>query len=301
MKQAWKRWLIMTGSILFLSACGQDEREVGVLRIGVVEGPEVKIINVAKRVAEKKYGLEIKTIVFENYSVINRAVCEGEIDANIFQPMPYLKEQIQSDAGLRQVIQAHRCQLVPIASTFVYSMGLFSRTLTSLSQVPQQGVVAIPSEPISSSRALLLLQKAGLIRLRPGATVYATTDDIVSNPRQLVFVSILADRLPEVVAGAALVAVNPNYMSLAGLSIQNALAVDASPEYAVLIVTRKERAQDSRFAQLVAAYHSAEVYREAELVSGNSAFPAWRNSGSGPANSLISDLSSTEEGSETSE
>lgn len=278
MIKAWKLVLII-GYTVLVAACDDENANLSTLKVGVyaTEIEEVSILNVVKK-SGRANGLNITPVVYKDYHGINAALCIGDIDANIFQTLPYLAQQTQTDPSLQQVMQSTHCQLEIVGKTFILPMGLYSRKITNVNQLQPQSVVAIPDQPVNGSRALLLLQKVGLIGLRPGAGPYATVDDVVSNPLQLVIVPMIPEQLPSVIAAASLLALDPTVAAEGGFSIQNAFALDNSPQYAVLIVARKTDASDVQYAQLVATYHSSEVVTAMENLTGGAAVPAWDTS-----------------------
>ncbi|HYF98263.1 MAG TPA: MetQ/NlpA family ABC transporter substrate-binding protein [Coxiellaceae bacterium] len=252
---------------ILLSACSQGtETTSDDVMVGVIAGPEAQLMEVARKVALKNFGIDIKITNFTDYNIPNRALCDGSINANIFQHLPFLQQQQKK----------LDCKLVPIARTFIFPMGLYSRQITNLSQLPNGAVVAIPNDPTNEARALFLLQSAGLIGLRAGADINATTQDVVSNPKQLQFAELDAAQLPRALGDVAIAAINTTFAIPAGLSPQNALyAEDSSSRYANLIVVRAQDVSNVKNASLVAAYHSPQVVAAAKRIFGGSAIPAW--------------------------
>lgn len=238
-----------------------------VLKVGTIAGPETRLMEVAKQVALKRYGLRIKIIPFSDYNTPNVALNDGSIDVNMFQHMPYLKSQIKM----------HGYKIVAVGKTFIYPMGLYSKKITKLSQLKQNAKVAIPNDPSNETRALILLQKAKLIRLKAGLKFNATPLDIVKNPKHLQFISLGAAELPRALSDVTLAAINTNYALPAGLSpSKDALFVESrdSP-YANIVVARIADKNDPRIKELVAALHSKKVVAEAKKIFGDGAIPAW--------------------------
>ena len=158
--------------ILLVSGCSSKENS-DEIRVGVVAGPEAQLMEVAKAVAIKKYGLHVKVLDFSDYVTPNTALAEGDIDANAYQHEPFLEAQIK----------AHHYKMTPVGKTFLYPMGLYSKKIKRLSQLQEGAQIAVPNDPSNEARALLLLQKAGLIGLKPGVGASASLQDIMSNPR----------------------------------------------------------------------------------------------------------------------
>ncbi|MCX7125717.1 MAG: MetQ/NlpA family ABC transporter substrate-binding protein [Gammaproteobacteria bacterium] len=169
--------------------------------------------------------------VLKHYSTPNQALEDGDLDANAFQHYPFLLSQIK----------AHGYSFAPVGDTFLYPMGLYSKKVNQLSDLKEGAKVAIPNDPSNEARALLLLQKAGLITLKPKATINATIQDVESNPKQLKLVSLDAAQLPRVLEDVAVAAINTNYAIPAGLSPSHALFSEQSDSpYMNLIVVGSE-------------------------------------------------------------
>ena len=107
--------------VLSLVACN-NKPSPNTLIIGTIAGPETELIETAKQVAEKKYGLSIKIVEFNDYNLPNQALQDGSLDANVYQHLPYLKA----------AILAHGYNLQAIGRSFVYPMGIYSKKITAL-------------------------------------------------------------------------------------------------------------------------------------------------------------------------
>ena len=124
-----------------LTACQQKEAK-NTIRVGTIAGPETQLMEVAKRVALKRYGLHVKIITFSDYNTPNEALADGSLDANMFQHVPYLKAQIK----------ARGYKIIPIGKNFVYPVGLYSKKITQLSQLKDGAKIAIPNDPTKEAR-----------------------------------------------------------------------------------------------------------------------------------------------------
>lgn len=238
------------------------------LKVGIVGGPQQTVMQVAKQVAKKQYGLNIKLVLFDNYVLPNTALNNGSIDANIFQHIPYLKAQTK----------ARGYKLTPIAKTFVYPFGFYSRKINNISQLKNGAIVAIPDDPSNEGRALLLLQKAGLIKLKPGSGLFGTPNDIISNPKHLQFKELTSAQLPRVLKDATLVGITNDFIDQAGLTPKDALLKEGSDSlYANVIVVRTKDKNRPIFKKLIAAMHSKKVKQITEkLFPHGAAIPAWK-------------------------
>ena len=155
-------------------------------------------------------------------------------------------------------------------------MGIYAKNIKDLSELPDKASIAIPNDPSNETRALLLLQQAGLITLPNGITD-ATPVNIITNPKRLKFKEINAAQLPRALQDVDLVAINTNYAIPAGLMPKrDALIVeDADSPYANLIVVRKEDINKPEIKELVDALHSKAVLEKAQEIFQGQAIPAY--------------------------
>lgn len=259
--------IILSTALLILTACGQKKEAANQIRVGTIAGPETQLMETAKEVAAKQ-GLDIQIVQFSDYTMPNAALADGSIDANMFQHLPYL------DAA----IKAKNYPLIPVAKTFVYPMAVYSQKIKSIADVKSGATVAIPNDPSNEARALLLLEKAKLITLKPGASITATTVDIASNPKNLNIKAIDAAQLPRVLPDVELAVINTNYAMIANLvpSRDGLVIEDANSPYANLIVVRANEKNDPRVTKLIAAFQSAEVLEKAKELFQGQAIAAWK-------------------------
>lgn len=259
--------LIALTTVLIGCSHKRSERPANVIFVGTIAGPETKLMDVAKKVALEKFGLKVKVIVFTDYSIPNQALEDGDIDANAFQHYPFLLSQMK----------LHGYSFAAVGDTFLYPMGLYSKTIAHLSNLKPGSKIVIPNDPSNEARALMLLQKAGLIKLKSGATINATIESVASNPNHYNLVALDAAQLPRVLNDVALAAINTNYAVPAGLSpTKNALFVEKidSP-YMNLIVARAADKNDQKIKELVQAYQSAPVVAEAQKLFGDAGVPGF--------------------------
>ncbi|OGT44891.1 MAG: hypothetical protein A3E82_02965 [Gammaproteobacteria bacterium RIFCSPHIGHO2_12_FULL_38_11] len=255
-----KFFLILLTFLLF--GCSHHKEAANVVRVGTIAGPETQLMEVAKKVALEKFGLHVKIITFTDYAVPNQALEDHEIDANAFQHYPFLLSQIKT----------HGYSFASVGDTFLYPMGLYSQTLKKLSDLVAGAKIAIPNDPSNEARALLLLQKAGLITLKPKATIEATIQDVESNPKHFKLISLDAAQLPRVLEDVSVAAINTNYAVPAGLSPSHALFEEKidSP-YMNIIVARAADKNELKIKELVEAYQSEPVLADAKKLFGDNA------------------------------
>ena len=250
--------------------------QVQILKIGIVGEPMSEVMKVAAEVAKKKYDLILEPIVFSDYVLPNTALNNGQIDANIFQHIPYLNTQVK----------AHGYQITWIAKTFVYPMGVYSTKIDSVEDLTQEKkipkefknnlVIAIPNDPSNEGRALLLFQQEKLIKLKPGSGLLATPEDVISNPYGLIFKTLDAAEIPRAMPDVLMAAINNDYIQSAGFTLQQALFHEGpDAPYANIIVVRIKDKNKPIFKQLIAVMHSQPVINETQKEFANTAIPAW--------------------------
>lgn len=225
------------------------------LKVGVTSGPHEQIFEVVRTVAERDHGLRIEIVSFSDYVMPNAALDAGDLDANSFQHGPFLQASIR----------ARGYRLVGFGRTWVGPIALFSRRHRSLAALPEGAQVSIPNDPANGGRVLLLLEKGGLIRLKPGVDpgrgVFASTQDIVDNPRGLRFVELESPLLVRSLDDVDAAAINADYAYKAGLNPvrDSLLAEGAESPYVCLIAVHEKNRDQPWVRQLVQAYQTGEV------------------------------------------
>ena len=168
-----------------LSACTNSEAATKV-KIGISGSDTTTWDYVADKAKDE--GIEIEIVRFSDYVQPNLALAEGEIDANAFQTVSYF------DAFIKE----HDLDLVPIATTVIAPMGLYSEKHDTLDSIPDGGTIAIAKEATNMGRGLLLLEEAGLIKLEEGFDGNGSVDKIIDNPKNLKLEKIVAGQTPRV-------------------------------------------------------------------------------------------------------
>jgi len=254
--------LVLTTIILFalLTACGKDSSDSKAeggkelndkkLLIGVTAGMHEEIMEKVAEVA-KKDGLEIETKVFSDYILPNTSLSEGDLDANSYQHKPFLNA-FNKD---------HKTDLVAAGATALNPMGIYSDKLKDIKDLPKKGKYGLPNDPTNGARALLILEKAGLIKLKDGIGDKATVYDVEENKRNLEFVELDAAQIPKQLSELDAAAINTNFAMEAGLTPNedSIFLEDRESPYVNEIVVRAENKNDPVVKKLIKAYHSDEV------------------------------------------
>lgn len=260
--------ITICASLVLLTSCGNKKSsDPNHIKVGVSSGPEYVIAQAAKKVAKEKYGLEVELVQFSDYIMPNTALDQGDIEANVFQTKPFLDEQT-TNRGYKFAV---------VGNTFIYPMAAYSKKIKSLDELKDGSVVVIPNDASNNSRALLLLQKAGLIKLKEGATSPRLVD-IIENPKKLEILELEAPQLPRVLddAKVSLSIINNNFAGQAGLLLKDAVfAEDKESPYVNLIVIREENKDSDKIKKFVESYQSEEVEKVAADVFKGGAVKGW--------------------------
>lgn len=247
---------VILGGALLIAGCGNDNNKQAasnskqVLKIGATAVPHAEILEQVKPILAKD-GIDLQITEFTDYNTPNLALGDKEIDANFFQHVPYMDE----------FAKAHNLPLVSVGGVHLEPMGLYSRQIKDLKDLPKGAKIAIPNDPTNGGRALLLLQKEGLITLKDSSNILSTVQDITSNPNGYQFVELEAAQVPRSLDDVALAAINTNYALNAGLTPgKDALAIESKDSPYVNIVTvLKGNESDPRIKKLMEALHSPEI------------------------------------------
>ncbi|GGC53235.1 MetQ/NlpA family ABC transporter substrate-binding protein [Chelatococcus reniformis] len=236
------------------------------LKIGTTSGPIADIIRHAAARAKEK-GLAVKIVEFSDWVTPNEALRNGDIDANLFQHVPFLNA----------AVAARGYDFKPVAPTYVLAVGLYSKKIKKLDDARSGSTVAIASDPVNGARGLLLFEKAGLIKLRDGAGEKATVTDIVANPKKLKFIEVEAPQLPRVLDDVELAQVSISYLIAAGGDPDAALITDGfgDARYALQFVAKTAHADDPRLKDFIAIYRSPEVKDYIVKTYGRYLVPVW--------------------------
>ena len=232
-----------------LTACGGDSAS-NTLKVGATPVPHAEILEVVKPLLEEK-GITLEIVEFTDYVTPNTALNEGAIDANFFQHVPYL-DSFNTDYGF---------DLVSVAKVHVEPIGGYSASLASVADLSDGAKVALPNDATNEGRALLLLQKQGLITLESETDLTQTLENIVENPLNLEFVEVDAAQLPRVLVDVELAIINTNYALEADLNpLEDALFIeDADSPYANILTTREDNKDDENIKALIEVLNSDEV------------------------------------------
>ncbi|MDT2768261.1 MetQ/NlpA family ABC transporter substrate-binding protein [Globicatella sulfidifaciens] len=263
---------LLAGLVAPATAFAEDKPFDGeTVKVGVASDDEIEVWEFVAELAEKE-GITLEVELFNDYVQPNVAVASGDLDLNAFQHVAYLEEwNKENDEDLQ-----------PIGYTYVSPLGAYSENVTSLDELAEGAVVAIPNDPTNGGRALLLLEQAGVIEVDDAAGVLPTLKDITKNDKKLEFKELdaaqVAVSLPDVDAAI----INTNYALDHDLSIEeDAIFADTedlakvNEVYKNVVVTRKDDVENELYKHIVELYQSEEVAEKITEVTDGANVAAW--------------------------
>ncbi|CAG7635151.1 MetQ/NlpA family ABC transporter substrate-binding protein [Paenibacillus allorhizosphaerae] len=247
-----------------LSACGKKEaaapgnaaggapaaaKEV-TLKVGASSVPHAEILKSIKP-ALKEQGVNLEIKEFTDYVQPNVQLFEKQLDANYFQHAPYL-DQFNQDKSMN---------LVKVAGVHLEPFGAYSQKIKKADELKDGATVAIPNDPSNGGRALALMEKNNLIKLKDGVGVKGTVKDIVENKKNLKFKELEAAMLPRALSEVDMALINTNYALEAKLSpTKDAIFIeDKNSPYVNILVARPDNKDSEAMKKLVKALTSPEV------------------------------------------
>lgn len=215
----------------------------------------------------KAQNIEIELIEFSDYTLPNLALANKEVDINAFQHLAFLS----------QFNVEHNLDIVPIGSTSIAPLGLYSKKYKSVDEIPDGAKIAIPNDPANQGRGLLVLQQAGLLKLKDDVGLYGTTDDIVDNPRKLNIVPVVAQQTPRVLPDVAASIINGGIAGQAGLKLEDAIFHDdpqaeSTRPYINVFAVRAEDKNNETYRTIAKLYQEPDVVETVKKDTNGASF-----------------------------
>lgn len=224
------------------------------LKVGVTPGALADSAHVAAAEA-KRAGLDVEIVEFTDWTMPNTALDAGDIDLNYFQHQAFLDNAIQ-ERGFR--IESVAVGLLP-------NIGLYSKKVKSFAELREGALVGVADDPVNQGRGLLLLDRAGLVKLRPGVGVRGTVHDIVDNPRHFKLVEVPGPQPVRAIDDLDLAQGYPAHLVNAGQPelARSALLYSSVDDlyYAIRFVARSDRVHDARIRRFIEVYQSSDAVR----------------------------------------
>ncbi len=201
------------------------------LKIGATPAPHAEILEQIKPDL-KEQGINLEIVEFNDYVQPNIALNDKELDANFFQHEPYLNDFVKEHTEMK---------LKNAGGVHVEPMGVYSKKIKDLSELADGATVSIPNDPTNGGRALLLLQKANLLKLKDGVKETATVQDIAENSKNLVIQEVEAAQLPRTLEDVDISIINTNFALNADLNpMKDALFIEDKDSPYVNIITVRD-------------------------------------------------------------
>ncbi|MCH4167286.1 MAG: MetQ/NlpA family ABC transporter substrate-binding protein [Megasphaera sp.] len=263
MKNFKKLTLLATSALLSLallaSGCGgnasSDQKSAGsdknvTVKVGASPVPHAEILNEIKPLLAKE-GVDLQVVEFTDYVTPNLSLNDKELDADFTQHVPYL-DKFNEERGTK---------LSAIGKVHIEPMGIYSSKVKKLEELTDGAKVAIPNDPTNGGRALLLLQKAGLIELKDGGSIASTVQDIVKNEKNIKISELDGPQIPRSLNDVDIALINTNFALEAGLNpMKDAIFIeDKDSPYANVLAVRTGDENRPEIQKLMKALNSPEV------------------------------------------
>lgn len=242
---------------VFSAGCGGNaskdtaKKSEVTIKVGATAGPHAEVVEAAAKEAGKS-GLKVKVVEFSDYVTPNKALADGELDLDSYQHEPFLNNFNKNN----------KTDLVPIGKAILMRMGIYSDKIKSVKDIPEGATVAIPNDPTNGGRGLILLEKAGVIKLAPGKGLKATPRDIAENPKKIKIKELEAAQLPRSLKDVDAAVITMNYVMSGGLDVkkQNIFLEAKDEPLAVMVIAARNKDKDKpEYKQFVKAYQSEAV------------------------------------------
>nr|WP_285101926.1 MetQ/NlpA family ABC transporter substrate-binding protein [Peptoniphilus harei]MDK7371593.1 MetQ/NlpA family ABC transporter substrate-binding protein [Peptoniphilus harei] len=247
----------LIGLIAVLTACGKDNKqevkeaksgELTKVTIGASETPHGELIK-ALEPEFKKEGIDLDLVVFSDYVQPNLQLESGDLDLNFYQHQPYL-DSFNKD---------RKTNIVSLENSKIFITPLlgFSSKIKDIKDLEDGAEIIIPNDPTNGARALLILDKEGLIKLKDRNNLNSTEVDIVENPKNLKFTAVDAQNIPRVYQDADLAFINPNFAISNGLDPKDAIITEAKDSpYANIVAARSGEENNEVYKKVVKVLQS---------------------------------------------
>ena len=257
--------------ILALTGCtAESNADNEIIKVGVVgentEAWEQVIKNVSKD------GIDVELVKFSDYSQVNQALVDGEIDLNSFQHYAYLEKE-KEDKGF---------ELSVIGETLIAPLGVYSNTLSDIKDIKVGGKIAIPNDATNEGRALKLLESAGLIKVNEDAGYTPTLSDITENTKNIEFVEVEAGQTARLLPDVDASVINGGHAIDAGLNCkEDAIYTETVEEgsdnpYINVIVANTADKDNETYKKLVDEYRTDEIANLIDEVYQGAYVPTWK-------------------------
>lgn len=264
--------LAVFAAAALLAGCGGEKKtekapeEKKKIVVGITPGYSEEIMEFVKDEA-KKQGLDVELKVFSDYVTPDQALAQKEIDLNSFQHGPFL------DAFNKK----NGTKLVSIGKTYLAPLKLYSTKIKDIKELKDGDKIAIPNDPSNGGRAILMLSKLGLIKVKDGVKASdLTVNDITDDPKHLQILELEAAQLPRSLDDTAASVINAGYANSAKLDPNLAIAKeDNTSPYVNIIAAREEDKDNPTYVKFVKIFQTDAVKNYINEKAKGALVPAW--------------------------
>ena len=260
---------------LLMLGCGGDSKKAAapaanaakkvVVKVGATPVPHAELLNFVKPQLAKE-GVDLQVIEFTDYVKPNLSLADKELDANFFQHVPFLEKTCQE----------RNLKLTVLDKVHIEPMGCYSKKVKDLKDLPNGAKVAIPNDPTNGGRSLLLLEAAGLLKLKEGKGITATPNDLAANPKNLKIIEVESATLPRALDDTDLAVINSNFAMEAKLNpVKDSLFIEKDSPYANVIAVRTGDEKRPELVKLAKALKTPEVKKFIEDKYKGAVVPAF--------------------------
>ncbi|WP_193096407.1 MetQ/NlpA family ABC transporter substrate-binding protein [Brevibacterium sp. FME17] len=254
---------IAASATLLLSGCGlvgggtdsvgEKDGDITKLTVGATPVPQGDILRYVDDNLAEDAGLDIEITEYTDYTLPNKALSDGDIDANYFQHKPYLDSEVEGQGY--ELTAFDPINLEPFA--------LFSKNIKDVKDLPKSAKIGINNDPANQGRALKMLEEAKVITLKDGVdAVDAKLSDVEGNPKKVKFVEADAAQLARTLQDVDASVINGNNALEAGLNpAKDGIVLEKAEDnpYGNFLATRTENKDDENIKKLDELLHSPEV------------------------------------------
>lgn len=262
--------LALIAAVAVLAGCGSDTASSGEkqeITVGITPGFSEEVMEEVVKEADKQ-GLKVVLKTFSDYVTPNQALAAGDIDLNSYQHVPFMEAFNQKNGT----------DLVSIGDTYLAPLAVYSHKIKSLDELKTGDTIAIPNDPTNGSRALILLQQKGIIKLDPNKDqLKAVPQDIVENPKNIKILELEAAQLPRSLDDTTASIINAGFAKSAGLNATKdgiAIESDTSP-YVNIIAARAKDKDNPTYAKFVKIFQSQAIKDYINKNYDKVLIPAW--------------------------
>lgn len=275
-----KKWFSVSAVIalaaLGLAACGSGAKkdDSKVIKVGIMTKSETDEArwNKIQELLEKD-GIKLEFTEFTDYSQPNKATAEGEVDINAFQHYNFLNNWNKENNG----------DLVAFADTYIAPIRLYpGKDVKDIKDIKDGAEISVPNDPTNESRALYLLQSAGLIKLDVSGTELATIANIKENKKNLKITELEASQTARSLESVSAAVINNTFVTEAGIDPETALYIEQrdenSKQWFNILVAKKDWEKSEKadaIKALIKAYHTDEIKKVIDETSKGLELPVW--------------------------